>query len=291
MSVIIKNALRIPSLKSAVKLFGANSTVNVTKIPARRSIWNLSQSQETFHHKCRKHNFCQCSSRSVHTRGGNFLSKTATETAPGVAATDFTQGEKELADFLVEEISAERKLQKSKKLPSEIDGFKIVIDGSEISLLKKNGDETIEVNFNVNHTVDTDPVEPEIEPTMDKPELGEMKSRPTFEVEIKRSGQTLGFTCSTVSPSHQQGQQEESYNDLFLIDEVVMYQGDWKDSNYSVSGEVLDGTLYDLFMNLLEDKGISNEFVEKLIDFSTSYEHESYIRMLEDIQRDRKSVV
>ncbi|XP_014274876.1 complement component 1 Q subcomponent-binding protein, mitochondrial isoform X2 [Halyomorpha halys] len=263
MSVIIKNALRIPALKSAGKLFGTNSVVNVTKVQASRSIWNLSQSQETFHHKCHKHNFCQCSSlRSVHTRG-----------------------EKELADFLVEEISAERKLLKSKKLPNEIDGFKIAIEGSEISLIKQNGDEIIEVNFNVNHTVDTDPVEPEIEPTMDKPELGEMKSRPTFEVEIKRGGQTLGFTCSTVSPAQQQGQQEESYNDLFLIDEVVMYDGDWKDSNYSVSGEVLDGTLYDLFMNLLEDKGISNEFVEKLIDFSTSYEHDSYIRMLEGIQR------
>ena len=71
----------------------------------------------------------------------------------------------------------------------------------------------IEVNFNVNHTVDSEPVEPEVEPSMDKPELGEIKSRPSFEVEIKRGGNILGFTCTTVSPSHQQDQQEEGYSE------------------------------------------------------------------------------
>lgn len=43
--------------------------------------------------------------------------------------------------------------------------------------------------------------------------------------------------------------------------------------------------LYDLLMNLLEEKGISNEFVQKLSDFSTSYEHSSYIGLLEGISK------
>lgn len=43
--------------------------------------------------------------------------------------------------------------------------------------------------------------------------------------------------------------------------------------------------LYDLLMNLLEEKGISNEFVQKLSDFSTCYEHSSYIGLLEGISK------
>lgn len=43
--------------------------------------------------------------------------------------------------------------------------------------------------------------------------------------------------------------------------------------------------LYDLLMNYLEEKGISNEFVEKLSDFSTAYEHSSYITLLENLQK------
>lgn len=43
--------------------------------------------------------------------------------------------------------------------------------------------------------------------------------------------------------------------------------------------------LYDLLMNFLEEKGISNEFAEKLSDFSTAYEHSAYISLLEGISK------
>lgn len=38
-------------------------------------------------------------------------------------------------------------------------------------------------------------------------------------------------------------------------------------------------------MNLLEEKGITNELVEKISDFATAYEHSSYINMLENVQK------
>lgn len=53
----------------------------------------------------------------------------------------------------------------------------------------------ITIAFNVNHTVDTDS-EPEVDPRDDKPDIGEMKSKPNFTIDIKRANQTLGFTCS-----------------------------------------------------------------------------------------------
>jgi complement component 1 Q subcomponent-binding protein len=47
---------------------------------------------------------------------------------------------------------------------------------------------------------------------MDKPELGEMRSKPNFEVEIKRGNKTMGFTCSMISPGSQQS--DETYSKL-----------------------------------------------------------------------------
>jgi complement component 1 Q subcomponent-binding protein len=137
------------------------------------------------------------------------------------------------------------------------------------------------VSFNVNHTVDTED-EPEITSSGDnKQEFGEMKSKPTFEIDIVKGKQTLSFTCSFLQGTPQEGE----YNDLFGIDEVTLYEGEWSDKIYAVAGDVLDGYLYDLLMNFLEEKGVSNEFVDKLSQFSTSYEHSAYIGLLEGISK------
>ena len=37
-------------------------------------------------------------------------------------------------------------------------------------------------------------------------------------------------------------------------------------------------------MNLLEERGISNEFVDKLSDFCTDYEHQLYVNLLTKLQ-------
>lgn len=38
-------------------------------------------------------------------------------------------------------------------------------------------------------------------------------------------------------------------------------------------------------MNLLEEKGISNDFVEKISSFSTNYEQAAYIGLLESLSK------
>lgn len=50
-------------------------------------------------------------------------------------------GEKELVEFLAEEIVVERKAGKSKKIPSEIDGFKVKFEGAEVELTKQSDKE------------------------------------------------------------------------------------------------------------------------------------------------------
>ncbi|KAG8230840.1 hypothetical protein J437_LFUL010237 [Ladona fulva] len=194
-----------------------------------------------------------------------------------------TKSDKELVEFLNEELATEKKSMKMIKVPPTFEGFTVEANGSDVDLTKKLENETVTVSFNVNHTVDSEPPEPQINAKMDKPEFGEMRSRPSFEVDIKRGNKTLSFSCSFMENVADQ-QTDEAYGDLFGIDEVTIFEGEWNEKVYAVSGEILDGFLYDLFMSQLEDRGITNEFVEKLSDFSTHYEHMSYVNLLQQIQ-------
>lgn len=116
-------------------------------------------------------------------------------------------GEKELVEFLTDEIKVEKSTQKP--IPTEIDGFKIVLNGSDVELTKQNDKEKIQVNFNINHTVD---VADERELESDEKVMAEMKSTPNFEVDIIRGGKTLSFTCSFLKGVPE----EEEYSKLRL---------------------------------------------------------------------------
>jgi len=117
----------------------------------------------------------------------------------------------------------------------------------------------------------------------------EMLSRPNFEVDlIKPGGKTISFTCSYVNPEEtgEEANQEEGLDDLFAIDEVVMFEGEkHSDSCYAVAGDILDGYLYDLLMTMLEERGVDNTFAERLSEWCSSHEHGQYINLLEQIEK------
>lgn len=54
----------------------------------------------------------------------------------------FLLAEKELVEFLAEEIVAEKKAQKLKTIPTELDGFKVSLNGADVTLEKKENNET-----------------------------------------------------------------------------------------------------------------------------------------------------
>lgn len=191
-----------------------------------------------------------------------------------------TKGEQQLIEFLKEEIAAEKNVQKGKAIPTEIDGFTVTLNGADVELTKQTDKEKIKISFNINHTVDTDDDAENFDDT-DESAVAEMKSTPNFEVDIIKGGQTLSFTCSFLKGVASEGE----YNDVFGIDEFTIYAGEWTEKNYAVAGDVLDGFLYDLLMNLLEEKGVSNDFVTKLSSLSTNYEQATYIGLLESLSK------
>ena len=67
----------------------------------------------------------------------------------------------------------------------------------------------------MNHTVDTD-AEAQIDPREDKPDLGEMKSKPNFAINIKRGNQTLGFMCSFNNEPGASGA-DDGYSKFFFL--------------------------------------------------------------------------
>lgn len=263
MNSLVRNTLRSSVIRSILSSSSSNSS---TQSNACRSLWNM----------CNRQNEYAVSLAVPKIQNLQIY-------GCGCYRDAHTKAEKELVEFLAEEIVAEKKAQKLKTIPTEINGFKVSLDGAEVNLEKKDKDEVIRISFNVNHTVDAD-AEPEISPENDNADIGEMKSKPSFSVDIVRGNQTLGFTCSFNNEPGASGA-DESYNDIFGIDEITLYEGEHSDKVYAVAGEIIDGYLYDLLMNYLEEKGVSNEFAEKIIELSTSYEHTAYVSLLEGLSK------
>lgn len=170
----------------------------------------------------------------------------------------------------------------------------------------------IVISFNINHTVDTEDDADLPEEGANQDDAAEMRSKPDFEVDITKGDRTLSFSCSFLKAPPVAGEygiklfeKAPKYiwiitiitisttlptlnsfaDDVFGIEEFSIFQGEITDKTYACAGDVLDGYLYDLLMNLLEEKGISNEFVNKLSDLSTAYEHSTYINLLESLSK------
>ncbi|KAG7167861.1 complement component 1 Q subcomponent-binding protein, mitochondrial-like [Homarus americanus] len=190
-----------------------------------------------------------------------------------------TRGDRELVEFLREEIVAEKKSLKG-SVPSHIDDFSVKVKDAEVILTKNFHDEKITVTLNVNHTVDSDET---AEVNLDQSSEVALKSRPSFEVDLQIGSKTMSFTCSYTSPGDVVEGQDQ-VEDTFGINELIMYEGEWSEDNYCVSGDILDGMMYDLLMNMLEERGITNDFAERLSNVCSDYEHSLYVSLLQQVE-------
>ena len=182
--------------------------------------------------------------------------------------------EQELTDFLVSEIDLERESQK-KPLPKIAD-WTITNSGSDIVLFKKFNNEEITIKANVCYSVDA--ANPDVE-------NGQMVCKPEFAIEIKKGDSILGLNCSFMQDDENVDDGGQRLEDDFQINEISIYEGEFQKSSYAISGEVIDGNLYDLLMNVLEVRGIDQQFAKNLIEYSTIYEHDLYVGLLENMKK------
>merc|ERR1719244_2027754 len=105
-----------------------------------------------------------------------------------------------------------------------------------------------------------------------------MVCRPPFEVELsKENGPFLALQCAFPSA-------DEPIEDQFEIQEVAFHKGEWKDNTYAVSAATMDAELFDLLMDMLDERGINDEFIAELVDYCTSYENKQYIEFLKSLK-------
>ncbi|GAB1597835.1 complement component 1 Q subcomponent-binding protein, mitochondrial-like [Argonauta hians] len=196
-----------------------------------------------------------------------------------------TEVDAELSRFLEKEISLG---QNTKKYPAKlpvIDGFDIVTDNAKITLKKTLGNEIITINLNINHSVDAD--EAEMVNDSQDDDVTQMVSRPPFTVDINQGGtETFALQCSFPTDIEDDvSGKDDAMVDQFQIDEVTLHEGEWHEKMYSLGAETMDGNLYDLLMDMLDERGINDEFINQLMDFCTVYEHKRYLLFLNGIKK------
>ncbi|KAI8749292.1 conserved regulator of innate immunity protein 3 [Biomphalaria glabrata] len=198
-----------------------------------------------------------------------------------------TEVDKEISKFLEKEIDYEKK-RSTENLP-KISGFEIQTDGGDVTLTKVSGKEKITVKLSVNGSVDSIMSD---NPT-DKDEPPQMICRPPFDIEItKGDGKVLAIQCGF--PGHDNfdepeeynkgGQEAEQIDDQFEIHDVAIHEGEWKDTTFTVSASTMDTELFDLLMDMLDERGINDEFITQLVDFCTAYENSQYIGFLQKLK-------
>ncbi|XP_071479934.1 complement component 1 Q subcomponent-binding protein, mitochondrial-like [Diadema antillarum] len=203
----------------------------------------------------------------------------------GSRASLHTKADGELVKFLQEEINVEQgSLTDVPKVPD----FDVSIDGADITLARQLNGERVVVKFNVNHSVE---MEGGALAEQDQQEAApEMRSYPDFSVEVSKEGtNTLRISCAFQRDEALEDQEPdpEEEEELFLIDEVLFTRGgastEASEAAYRVGSEVMNGDLYDHLKNYLADRGIDNQFSEKLSDLASAVEHRQYINFLEEL--------
>merc|ERR1712004_924812 len=198
-----------------------------------------------------------------------------------------TEGDREIVQFLDEEIKLEKSAEKGPGQVPTFRGFDVSTDGAEVSISKQADGETLTIKWNVNDSVadDEDPMIEEAEQAQEEDD--QIASKPMFTIFVNKSGSghSLALQCGFPQQEMPSHDGEPNIVDPLEIHEVAMVSGDdWNDKTYSVMGTVMDGDLYALLMNTLEDRGINQEFMNSLLDFSTHYEHKQYISFLQTLQ-------
>lgn len=176
----------------------------------------------------------------------------------------------------------------------------------------------IVIKFNVNHTVDSEEegsfeVDNQQQAQQEAPKL---YSKPNFDVEIVKNETTLSLNCTFLSGQAAEGEYGKYFcgwcpekicanwifpwnpltcvlfvsfsspDDIFGIEELIIFKGTFEGEKvYACSGDMLDGYFYDLMMNLLSEKGVTDEFVQKISELATHYEQSLFINLMEETKK------
>lgn len=189
-----------------------------------------------------------------------------------------------IADVLEREIQDES-VELNRQLSSDqFPGFSVETDNSDVKLSKKVGNATVNVRFTVSSSLNEWTVQ---EPSQDDaPMESKLLSLPEFQVQIIKGGSTLELSCYFEEDAGDVGEdgQPMSEEPYFCIDELVLYEGEPKETEFAVSAEFFEEELQAALLQYLADHGIDDTFTKNLVAFSTSYEKKQYIGLMKRLK-------
>ncbi|EDV33848.1 uncharacterized protein Dana_GF19086 [Drosophila ananassae] len=193
---------------------------------------------------------------------------------------EVSPSDRHLVEFLTGEIIEERRVQLQLNAPLLVDDYVAIFRGSEVELVKTTPTERVNIFFNVSKSV----------PRRVDDTATPVRSVPKFEVLIKRGDALLSIYCHFSRTAFKDGKvvkpkPNQKWPDIFFIQEMSLYEHAWNECSYTIEASLIDDNLYCLIMEMLAEKGITNEFAVKVSDLATAHEHASYIDFLENLSK------
>lgn len=201
-------------------------------------------------------------------------------------------GQVSLANVLEQEIQEETAELNQQLSSDQFPGFSIETDDSDVKLTKQIGNTTVIVRFTVSSSL--------TEWRNENPEQGQSKdqsedpqdnanysllSLPEFQVQICRDGRTLEVSCFFEDLEHDEETGEPFAMDpVFSVDELVVYEGEPRETEFAVSAEYLRDEVQDGLLQYMAEHGIDDEFSKNLVSFATNYEKKQYIGLMKRLK-------
>nr|AEL12452.1 C1q-binding protein [Hirudo medicinalis] len=194
-----------------------------------------------------------------------------------------TKVEKDLAKFLDEEMKNEEELVDD--VPQKIGEYKVQnLNDANPELTRTFRNEVITVSININGSLVTEgQMEGEQnQEEANEEEQGDLVSKPTFTVEINKGADRNLFIEMTYLGGDDITPEGRTY-DIQMF--ALVKNGERLTANdYLCDVDVMDENLYGYLMEMLEERGIDQKFVEELQEWSTNYEKSKYIQVLKDLR-------
>lgn len=195
-----------------------------------------------------------------------------------------------LDQILEHEIQEEMQELNQRLSSDQFPGFSVETDGSDVKLTKQAGDSTVVVRFTVSSSLSewkNESSEPKAggEAQEESPYSYSLLSLPDFQVQVIRDGKTLEASCY-FEEMDQDEESAEQYpvDPLFQIDEIVMYEGEPRETEFAVSTEYFREELQEGLLEYMANLGIDDEFAKNLVSFSTNYEKKQYIGLMKRLK-------
>lgn len=202
-------------------------------------------------------------------------------------------GSVSIVDVLEKEIQEETAELNQQLSTDQFPGFSVETDDADVKLTKQVGDATISVRFTVSSSLSEWPVAADGQPKDAQQQQQQeanlqttLVSMPEFQVQVVKGGQTLEMSCyfEDMEQDEETGEPLDSAP-IFNIDELVLYEGEPKETEFAVSAEYFPEDLQDGLLTYLAQYGIDEEFSNNLIRFATSYEKKQYVGLIQRLKK------